>query len=384
MTGESPVIDVYNTGTGADQWKYFADSVFADESPLNSSLASAVAADPALLELIQTFPAHPHQPLIVLAAVQYLVMGGAKGPVASLYEHGSRAVPITEAGPLIGDFIRSHEADVRDLLTRWFIQTNEPTRSACIGLGVAWAARQIGEPIGLIDDGASAGLNLAFDRFRLDFGAGRELGALDSPVRLYCELRNLDVLPVDRLPTVAARIGIDRNPIDLRDEPSRRWLLALTWPGTARQRQLRQVIDLVRLDPPTVRRGDMVDDLGQALQDMNGRPTVVVTSWSFSYLRRVDRARFEQVLAQHGRSRPIAWVCCDGAGSSQLFRTSAPPPPDLRMPSLMGVAVFDGDSIEGQTLAYVDPYGSWLDWIDTAVCPDDLEPQNRTRLQGPE
>lgn len=354
---------IYDTGTGSAQWQYFADSVYADESPLNASLARAVAADAALLELIGTLPSHPHQPLIVLGAVQYLVLGGVQHPLAELYADGARAVPIAECGPLIADFVRRFELDLHQLLGTWFIQTNEPTRSAAIGLGVAWAAQLIGEPIGLIDDGASAGLNLAFDRYRLDFGAGRELGASESPVRLSCDLRNVERLPVQRLPTVERRIGIDRNPIDLRDEPSRRWLLALTWPGTSRQRQLGQVIDLVKDDPPEVRRGDMVDDLGRALDDVGPRPTVVITSWSFSYLRRVDRDRFEQILAEYGRTRPVAWVCCDGAGSSALFTTSTPPPADLRMPSVLGVAVFDHASVESRTLAYVDPYGTWLEWV---------------------
>ena len=92
---------------------------------------------------------------------------------------------------------------------------------------------------------------------------------------------------------------------------------------------------------------------------------VVVTSWSFSYLRRADRARFEQILAEHGSNRPIAWVCCDGAGSSDLFTTPVPAPMDQRMPSLMGVAVFQGGAVESHVLAYVDPYGSWLHWIES-------------------
>lgn len=363
MVGEESMDPIYDTGTGRAQWLYFADSVFADESPLNASLARAVASDAALLELIDSFPPHPHQPLIVLGAVQYLILGGVDHGLAALYEDGSRVMPIAQGQPLIDDFVRRFEDELRELLATWFIQTNEPTRSAAIGLGVAWASQLIGEPIGLIDDGASAGLNLAFDRYRLDYGAGRELGAPDSPVHLHCELRNLDGLPVERLPAVARRIGIDRNPIDLRDEPSRRWLVALTWPGTARQRQLRQVIDLVRSDPPDVRRGDMVDDLGSTLEELGSLPTVVVTSWSFSYLRRADRTRFERLLVDHGRTRPIAWVCCDGAGSTARFETAVAPPTDLRMPSLMGVAVFDRNAVESHVLGYVDPYGTWLDWI---------------------
>jgi hypothetical protein len=39
------------------------------------------------------------------------------------------------------------------------------------------------------------------------------------------------------------------------------------------------------------------------------------------------------------------------------------------MPSLLGVGVFDGGRTESRTLAYVDPYGTWLHWIETGSLP---------------
>lgn len=355
--------------TGADhlldagEWLDFADHVYGQESPLNATLARCVVADQELLQLVNGLPAHPHQPLIVLAAVQYLVIGGAEHPIAELYENPVAPSPLV-AGALLADFCRVFEAQLHEIIGSHFIQTNEPARAAALGIGIARAAMSIGGPIALIDAGASAGLTMVLDRYCLDFGPAGRLGPLDSPVRLRCAIRNRDELPVDRLTVVSQRLGIDRAPLDLQDEPSRRWLLALTWPGTERQATLRTVMDLVRTDPPTVRQGDMVADLCAALAQMRPQPTVVVTSWSLSYLTRAARLRFEAVLVEEGRNRPIAWVCCDGVGTTDRFSSPIPPPRDQLVPSLMGVAIFDGERVDVHNLAYVDAYGTWIDWIE--------------------
>jgi hypothetical protein len=110
----------------------------------------------------------------------------------------------------------------------------------------------------------------------------------------------------------------------------------------------------------------MVTDLEAALAEMRPDPTVVVTSWSFSYLRPAARARFEAILAAAGRDRPVAWVCCDNVGTTDRFASPVAPPRDQPVPSLMGVAVFDRDHVDTQVLAYVDAYGSWIDWIEMA------------------
>lgn len=348
------------------EWLGFADEVYGSESPLNATLARCVAADRDLLRLVSGFPAHPRQPLIVLAAVQYLVMGGADHPIAGLYENPV-APPSVLAGELLSDFCRAFDPELREIIGSRFIQTNEPSRAAVLGLGIARAAASIGEPVAVVDAGASGGLNLAFDHYDLDFGNAGSLGQSGSAARLQCSIRNRDRLPVGRLPAVSRRLGLDRAPLDLRDEPSRRWLLALAWPGSERQSTLRRAIELVLADPPEVRRGDMVTDLGTALAEMRPYPTVVVTSWSVSYLTRAGRAEFEAILAAEGRDRPVAWVCCDCVGTTDRFTSLVPPPRDQPVPSLMGIAVFDGGRVDARVLAYVDAYGRWIDWMEERI-----------------
>jgi hypothetical protein len=347
-------------------WLDFSRYLYGEQCPVNASLTEAVAADRTLLHLIQSYPAYSDRPMMFLAAVRYLVLGGVQHPIAHIYQGRGPDDP-HEIRQLLGDFCRQHEAQLRDLLASRRIQTNDPTRSAPLALGIAEAASLIGEPIALIDAGASAGLNLALDRYFIDYGRGLTLGAPDSPVRLVSSLRGTDHLPAERVPSIGRRIGIDRDPIDLRDEQSRRWILAFAWPATDRETSLRAALDLSADDPPEVRRGDMATDMPALLEEVEPLPTVVVTSWSLSFLSAPAKQRFEHALAAAGRDRPIAWVCCDVAGVSPLFSSTTEPPAPQLVPSFMGLAIFDGQTVRARLLADVDSYGRWVDWTQDEV-----------------
>jgi hypothetical protein len=344
-------------------WLDFSRHLYGEQCPVNASLTAAVAADRRLLQLVRDFPAYWKRPMMFLAAVRYLVLGGVEHPIGRIYQ-GYRAENSREIPDLLGDFCRQYEAELREILGSRRIQTNDPTRSAPLAFGIARAASVIGEPIALIDAGASAGLNLALDRYYIDYGNGRALGTPESSVRLASSLRGTNRLPTERLPSIARRIGIDRDPIDLGDEKSRRWIFAFAWPGTERETSLKAALDLLAEDPPEVRYGDMGTDMPAILEEMEPFPRVVVTSWSLSFLSAPARQGFEHALAAAGRDRPVAWVCCDVAGASPLFSSTTEPPAPQLVPSFMGLAVFDRQSVRSELLANVDSYGRWVDWIE--------------------
>jgi hypothetical protein len=351
-----------DSGGLAQAWLDFAHNLYGEHCPLNAALTEAVAGDRTLLQFVAGYPDYVERPMIFLAAVQYLVLSGVEHPVADLYHGGRLSEPATTREHLV-DFFERHEVELRSLLSTRTIQTNEPSRSAPIALGIAVAATSIGEPIALVDAGASAGLNLVPDRYFIDYGEDRTLGVPESPVRLATTLTGTDQLPARHLPEVAKRVGIDRDPVDLREEASRRWILAFGWPGTERQARLRAAVDLVTEHPPDVRRGDMAFDMTAVLEEMQPLPTVVVTSWSLSFLEAAARRRFEEALVEAGRNRPLAWVCCDVAGVSPLFSSTMEAPAPHLVPSFMGLAIFDGSSVFTQVLANIDSYGRWIEWI---------------------
>jgi hypothetical protein len=351
-------------------WRGYSKKVYGSYSPLNSALAAAVANDSRLLEMVRSFPPHGHDPNMLLAAVQYLVLGGTNHPFASLY---GPSADLSSAPDLLGSFCASHAGAIRQLIVSRRIQTNEVGRSGPLGLALAAAARRLGEPLNLVDAGASAGLNLLLDEYFLDFGSGRTVGPAASPVHVSCALDPVDLPVPQRLPALSTKVGLDREPVDLTVEPNVRWLLACIWPGTGRHDRARAAMKLAAGRPGLVRQGDMVGDLGPLLASLGNEPVAVVTSWAYSYLPVEVRSSFQQVLQTASLDRPVAWVSCDGIGVVDLFQTPCPPPERGEVPSVLGLAVFDGGSVDATTLAYVQPHGAWISWLD----PEDAKKPRR-------
>jgi len=222
----------------------------------------------------------------------------------------------------------------------------------------------IGGPVQLIEVGASAGLNLLCDRYRLDYGTAGTTGPSDSPVRVDC--RVLGGMPpiADRAPHLVTCVGLDREPIDLDDADSARWLLACVWPDTGRMERTAAAIALARTLQPEVVRGDAVRDVVALLDDVpDGTVACVTTTWAFAYLARDQRDAFVEQLAQASVKRPIAWISGEGPGVVDVFAAGEPPGHDPMMPSVLGAVLFDGGRREATMLAWVHPHGRWIDWL---------------------
>ena len=341
-------------------WRGYARKVYGPDYPLYQAMATAVAEDHDVLQMILDCRPEAHDPNMLLAALQYLVLGGSDHPLARLYRPGWDGEPL---GPLLHDFCHDHCQTLVSLMNSRHIQTNETGRCGGIARGLAAAADRIGEPLALVDDGASAGLNLCLDEYLLDFGPDGHIGPLDSPVRLPCELRGPRRPPAIRLPRITRRLGIDRAPVDLRDPDTVRWMLACIWPGTGRQARVEAAMAIQAGRPGLVRRGDMVDDLPAVLGEMGHQPVAVVTSWSYSYLPLTARDDFVRVLAARAAAVPVAWVCCDLLGTVDMFDPGVAPSETGSTPSVLGLAVFAGGEIRSEALAFMHSHGQWIEWL---------------------
>jgi hypothetical protein len=369
-------------------WSRFVDHEFGTYSPLYAAIGRGVAADDELLGLVLEAPDPAHQPNVLLAAVHYLLLGGLDHPLAELYRR--RAAGVEPAGvepagvgptgaeptgadpaPLFRDLCLSHRAEVLELLATRRTQTNECGRCAVLAPGLAAAAERIGQPVALVDAGASAGLNLLVDRYLLDYGTHGSVGPADSPVRISCSVRS-ESLPLPALPPIGPRLGIDRSPIDLTDPDDVRWLLACVWPDTGRLERTAAAVELARLHPTVVRTGDMVADLPAVLDEVGTGPVVVVTSWSFSYLSPGQRQGLTAVLADAGRRRPVAWVSMDTVGVVEQLTEplaalgttwGARSGTGDTTPSVLGLVVYDGVDSRAEALALVHPHGAWISWL---------------------
>ena len=164
----------------ASLWRWFGEHQFRGYSPIYERIADVVAGDREVLELFREAPPAAHLPPAPLGAVRYLLLDGLDHPLGEVYGGRSDADP----GPLFLDLCRAERAALLALLETRRVQTNDCGRSALIGPALTWVAQQVPGPYCLVDVGASAGINLLCDRYRLDYGRHGATGPADSPVRI--------------------------------------------------------------------------------------------------------------------------------------------------------------------------------------------------------
>jgi len=342
-------------------WREFGDNECGTYSPLYAAICRSVADDPELLALGAAAPPAGQQPNVLLAAVHYLLLGGLTHPLAEVY--AGRADP-GRAPALFRDLCLAQRQSVGQLLATRHTQTNEPGRAAPLAVGLALAAGLVGEPVGLLDAGCSAGLNLLIDQYRFAYGSEPGPGPADSPVTIACAVRGPAPIPA-RPPKVAARLGIDRSPVDVTRPEDAQWLLACVWPDTGRLPRTAAAIELARRHPPAMIAGDMVADLDAALDTFEpSLPVVVTTTSACGYLSLEQRHAFLAVLARRARHRPLAWLSLEQAGVVDVV---APPPAMQPGATVLGLVTFEAGTAVGRALAQCNAHGASMDWAGPAI-----------------
>jgi hypothetical protein len=309
----------------AKQFRSFTAAAAAARSPLYAELAAAVAEDDHILDFLARLPREEQQPMLLFGTIAFL-----HGPPEGPDELRAR--------------IRDDGERIRKTMLTRFTQTNEPARCAAL----ITALGDIDGPVGLVEVGSSAGLCLYPDRYSYEFD-GRPVGPR-SAVHLTCTTTGPVPVP-ERLPDVAARVGIDRNPLDPGDPDDRAWLRALIWPGpnaAPRLDRLDAAAAVATEEPATVLTGDIIARLPDALDLLPAGCTPVV--FHTAVLAYLERARREEFVALV-RSLGVRWIAQESAGIVPGI------PADLAGPDSFIL------SLDGRPLARTAPHGGRIDWL---------------------
>jgi hypothetical protein len=332
----------------AARFRRFAE-VECDTSPLYRHLSAALADDPELLALAAP-TRHGPVPLLFLGAVHYLLLQGVQHPLSRHYASlGGRMDG--DPYPDFRDFCRVHQAALEPLLASQRVQTNEVRRCVHLLPAFNYLARQCpAQPLALIEMGASAGLNLNWDRYSYDYGDGKIYGAVDAPVCLIGAPRGRQIPPyASPMPTIATRIGLDLNPIDVRDPQAALWLRALIWPeNVARAALFERAVAVAHQHPPAVVRGDALADLPALWQDAPAEAQLCVFhSFVLNQFALEARERFSALLAEHSTQRRVSVIALEWLGGVA--------------PTLTLTHYDQGQRAETH-LAHCHPHGEWLEW----------------------
>ena len=365
----------------ADHFQGFAVVVERDGGTTYPAICRSVADDDDLLSLLDGAPLPQRRPLLLLAAVHFLLLSGTEHPLAAFYDTvaivrgiPSAPAPGDDVAAAFADFCHLHRAEIERLVATRSTQTNEVGRCSALLPGLCLIASQYewNEPLSLLDLGTSAGLNLLFDDYgyiyRAANGAGvRTAGATDSAVTLECSARDdLTCLPELRLPVMAERVGLDLSPVDPFSDDEALWLLACQWPDNpARFGRLRAALANVRAvaHPPRLERGNMLTDLPRIAASMAGDgPLVVFHSWVAAYLSEQEQRSLTEQIARLDAHRPVHHLYCE----SPFETPGLPTPPSLvprEGPDLATTLVHVGaGGRPAVRLADTHPHGYWIRW----------------------
>jgi hypothetical protein len=193
------------------------------------------------------------------------------------------------------------------------VQTNEVGRCAALLFGFLAVAAETRLPLRLLEVGASAGLNLRWDRYRYE-ADGFSWGPRDSPLTLAFEL---DGAAPPRLPTaveVASRGGCDAAPIDPTTDEGQLSLLTYIWPDQAeRIERMRAALAVARKEPVTIdheRAAAWARRMLAAL--VPDQATVIYHSIVSQYLSDEERGALFDGIRKAGEratpEAPLAWL----------------------------------------------------------------------------
>jgi len=331
---------------------------------LYATLAQAIAGDRQMLSLYETIEPAKHRPVTLFAAVHYLVLRGTGHPLGRIYEVPEARGALEEAPEAFRSFCTERYDDIVRVMSDRTIQTNEVNR--CSGLLPAFMKihRDSGRELGLIEMGASAGLNLLFDRYRYDYGNGVIIGQPGAAVRCHTEIRGRSPILDTTTPPVEFRMGLDLDPVDINNENEVLWLRACTWAGDdLRSRRLTAALELARREWISVREGNAIDLVSDAVDSVPDHLEVVLfNSWMMGWLSEADRKRLSSVVASIGRERPLWWVTYEWPSKVPAFASEA----DKSNASLLGLQRVTSDGVEATALADLGHHGTWIHWRDEA------------------
>ncbi len=265
--------------------------------------------------------------------------------------------------PTFEHFVESHADRLRTLLATRTTQTNEVGRCAIFLPALGLLGDEVG-PLGLLDVGASGGLNLLLDRYeyRYESHAG-VVARVGGPSPVVLEAATTGPVPVPaRLPVIAVRLGIDQHPIDVSDDDEARWLEACVWPDQPdRFHRLVAAIEIARQTPPELLAGDAVTSLAAGVESVGASAHPVVTnSWVLNYLTAEDRIAYLDELDRIGAHRDLSWIYVE----APALIPELPNGPDAKDPhrTVLSVARWRSGRRSVEHLATCHPHGFWIHW----------------------
>jgi hypothetical protein len=246
--------------------------------------------------------------LRLCGALHALVLTDADCDLSDAYKQGNPSADLLIAT------LQRHKAHLLAWL-HFAPQTNEVARSAPLIAAARFLSGVAPHPMHLRELGASAGLNLNFDKYHLG----------DAAEDVFLRPDWQGDMPQGDF-SIASKRGVDLNPLDPDRDGLR--LMAYCWADqTARFDRLKAALDLARIDPPQVDREDAAAWLDAQLSQPAQGTTLVFHTVAAQYFPPATQTACTNALTAAGaKATPAAPVAhlqmeADGGDGAALTLT---------------------------------------------------------------
>ena len=342
-------------------------------SPLFAALARSCTEDPDICEFGSAV--RPGQPiaLMILSTAQYLVFRAPESKLAGYFPSMTDTPkPTAEAFPVFREFCLDNREAMLQLLSTRTVNANLVERASTILPASQYVAALTREPLTLVEICCSAGLNLSFDEYHYDYGATGQVGAENAAVRLSCKVIGKSRPPIDAIPRLKHRVGIDLVAVDCSDPDARLWMEAMLFPEWRVERaRLRKALALRAARQIRIIAGDAVAVLPGLLEDLPGS-LMILHSFCMGQWPAASVDKLDEELRHASRHRDIHRIGIEIPNGESPREVRA----RLAALSAAGISITQknlpgriehipysrGAAGETKLLGHADGLGAWIDW----------------------
>lgn len=285
-------------------------------------------------------------PLRLAGALRALVLSGSDPALIACYP------PATASDDALWSACEIAFVQHRDFILhrlRSAPQTNEVRRSGALLPGFLTIAKLFGKPLVLSEVGASAGLNLQWDRYAYRLG---DLSWSNSASVVEIAPQWTGAAPPAVDIKIRERAGCDLNPLDPSSADDRLRLLSYIWANQAdRIARTQAALEIAVDNKLSVERADAIDWLKTRLATpFAGATHVIYHSIAWQYLPQTLQAAGEKLIAEAGArataDAPIARLQMEAKSGTQGA----------------AITLQVWPSADIHQIGRADFHGRWVDW----------------------
>lgn len=340
-------------------------------SPLFSAVAQAAAADDDIIDLVSEARPGQSQSVLLFCIVHYLLLKTPELRLSRYFQSLTASPePAARAFPAFKEYCLQRRTEVTELLSWRTVNTNLAEKTSCLVPALRHVEKLSDAPLTLLELCCSAGLNMLFDEYHHDYGAGCRLGVASSPVQLKCKIVGPNRPPLS-MPTIGERVGIDLVKVNVADPLERLWMEAVLFPEWMSERErLKAALSIRTQRDLRIIEGDALKVVEPLLEQLPGRLCVLM-SYCIGHWSLPARRALDDLFRRVGRHRPIHRLDVDPPDSespqtarTRLSRLAQAGIPVLKKKSAFRLdhTVYSGGTAHSQLLGEGDVFGEWLDW----------------------